>query len=110
MTLYSRLVGGDGGAWGPKDADLEWEQQDGAGDTGPGGHARDKGRPDARPGGPELLAGRGHLIPEPAVQVEFVPAGLAGRRVADVRVQRVPVVGHLGAVAGAAGAHDPAYL
>jgi hypothetical protein len=32
------------------------------------------------------LAGRGHLVPQAAVQVDVVPAGLAGCRVADIRI------------------------
>ena len=41
------------------------------------------------------LPGGGHFVPEAAVEVEVVAAGLAGGGVADVGVQRVPVVGEL---------------
>src|ERR1035437_8509669 len=41
-------------------------------------------------------AGRGHLVPKPAVQVDVVASGLAGRGVADVGVERMAVVGDLG--------------
>ena len=59
-----------------------------------------------RPPGP-LWRGR-YLIPESAVEVEVVAAGLAGRGVADVGVQRVPVVGELHGAAGPADGADPA--
>src|SRR5215470_9019117 len=42
----------------------------------------------------------GHLVPEPAVEVEVVAEGLAGDGVADIGVQRVPVVGGLGGAVG----------
>ncbi len=41
------------------------------------------------------LAGRGDLVPQPAVQVEPVAVGLAAGGVADVGVQGMPVVGGL---------------
>src|ERR1700733_5395874 len=49
------------------------------------------------------LPGDGHFVPQAAVEVEVVAPGLAGGAVADVGVQRVPVVGEL---AGAASAGD----
>src|SRR5262249_59966503 len=49
----------------------------------------------------------GHLVPEPAVEVEVVAEGLAGGGVAGVGVQRVPVVSGLG---GAVGPLDRAQL
>src|SRR5207249_7964281 len=48
-----------------------------------------------------------HDVPDSAVQVDVVPAVLAGRVVADVRVQRVTVVGGL---RGAVGPGDRADL
>jgi PAS domain S-box-containing protein len=46
------------------------------------------------------LASGGDLVPEAAVQVQLVAAGLAGRRVANVGVQRVAIVGGLGRAVG----------
>src|ERR1700730_18802911 len=48
-----------------------------------------------------LLPGGEHFVPESAAEVEIVAAGLAGGGVADVGVQRVPVVGELVRAAGA---------
>jgi hypothetical protein len=45
-------------------------------------------------------AGDGHFVPQAAVEVEVVAEGLAGGGVAGVGVQRVPVVGDLGAAVG----------
>src|ERR1700759_1162077 len=50
-------------------------------------------------------AGHCDLVPQTAVEVEVVAAGLAGGGVGDVGVQRVPVVGGL---LGSAGADDRA--
>jgi hypothetical protein len=51
----------------------------------------------------------GHLVPQAAVKVEVISVGLAGDAVADVGVQRVPVVGELtGAIAGGIRAGNPA--
>src|SRR5215467_12571935 len=41
------------------------------------------------------LARDGDFVPEPAVEVEVVTAGLPGRAVADVGVEGMPVVGGL---------------
>src|SRR5258708_7167142 len=46
------------------------------------------------------LTGHGHLVPEPAVEVEAVAEGLAGGGATDVGVQRRPVVGALGGPVG----------
>ena len=54
------------------------------------------------------LAGNGHVVPPAAVEVEFVAVGLAGGAVADVGVQRVPVVGELAGPAGPGDRADPA--
>src|ERR1700730_6282816 len=56
---------------------------------------------------PATLAGDTDLLPQAAVQVGVVALGLAGGRVADVDVQRLPVVGGR---AGAAGPGDRADL
>src|ERR1700722_19575684 len=53
--------------------------------------------PGQRPG----LAGRGYLVPQAAVQVEPVAVGLTRGAVADVGVQRMPVVSGLDRPAGA---------
>src|SRR5437773_11635964 len=52
--------------------------------------------------------GDGYFMPLSAVQVEVVASGLAGGRVADVGVQRVPVVGELGGAVGSLDRADPA--
>lgn len=44
---------------------------------------------------PGWLTGHDDLVPEAAVEVEVVPIGLPWRRVADIGVQRVPVVSPL---------------
>src|SRR5580704_4730496 len=49
-----------------------------------------------------VLPADSHLVPEAAVEVEIVAVGLAGGAVADVGVQRVPVIGELTGAAGAA--------
>src|SRR5580700_168902 len=57
---------------------------------------------------PSPLPGDTHLLPKAAVQVEVVALGLAGGGVADVGVQRVPVVGELAGPAGPGDRADPA--
>jgi hypothetical protein len=47
------------------------------------------------PAGCCVLPGGRHFVPEPAVEVEVIAPRLAGGGVADVGVQRVPVVGEL---------------
>src|SRR5262249_58784470 len=47
------------------------------------------------------LAGNRHVVPEAATEVEVVAVVLAGGAVADVGVQRVPVVGRLQRAVGA---------
>jgi hypothetical protein len=49
------------------------------------------------------------LVPKSAVEVEVVASGLAGSGVADVGVQRVPVVGELFSAVGSLDRGDPAW-
>src|SRR6266536_2337090 len=60
------------------------------------------------PGRGRPSPGNTHLTPESAVQVEIVAPGLPGGRVADVGVQRMPVVGELGRAVGSLDRADPA--
>src|ERR1700722_15507316 len=57
---------------------------------------------------PATLARDTDLVPQAAVEVEVVALGLAGGAVADVGVQRVPVVGELAGAAGPGDRADPA--
>src|SRR5947209_683316 len=54
------------------------------------------------------LPGDRHVVPEPAVEVEVVAPGLAGSSVADVGVERMPVVGELLRAVGSPDRADPA--
>src|SRR5690348_1652168 len=55
-----------------------------------------------------VLPGDAHLVPQAAVEVEVVAPGLVGSAVADVGVQRMPVVGELTGAAGPGDRADPA--
>src|ERR1700730_7522292 len=57
---------------------------------------------------PATLARDTDLVPQAAVEVEIVAPGLAGGAVADIGVQRVPVVGELAGAAGPGDRADPA--
>src|SRR4030095_12633281 len=63
--------------------------------------------PDRRSAGNPVAAGGDH-VPLGAELVQALPGGVAGLAVAGVVVERVAVVGHLGAAVAGNGAEQPA--
>src|SRR5438477_1042254 len=61
------------------------------------------------PGRGRPSLGNTDLMPQPAVEVEVVAPGLAGSGVADVGVQRVPVVSELLRAVASLDRADPAW-